>query len=44
MTAPVRHFLRDDDITVEEQEAVLVAAERLARDPAPGRACSAVPQ
>ncbi|MBX7158933.1 MAG: ornithine carbamoyltransferase [Acidimicrobiia bacterium] len=36
MTAPVRHFLRDDDITVEEQEAVLVAAERLARDPRAG--------
>lgn len=29
----VRHFLRDDDITVEEQKLVLAAAERLARDP-----------
>lgn len=29
-----RHFLRDDDITIEEQGVVLAAAHRLARDPA----------
>ncbi|MFN8103173.1 MAG: ornithine carbamoyltransferase [Acidimicrobiia bacterium] len=36
MSTPVRHFLRDDDLSVEEQRSVLVAAERLARDPRAG--------
>lgn len=36
MSIPTRNFLRDDDVSVEEQRRVLAAAERLARDPRAG--------